>query len=92
MLVLRPLVLTVWADALDDEGDGVGTVPLGQMQWRHLEHLHTVGVLAPLAVEVYMLILTETDAVASAELIVAHASPVLKGVDDVMCQKECQHP
>ena len=85
-------VLTVGADALDDEGYGVGAVPFGQAQRRYLEHLHTVGVLAPLAVEVYVLILAETDAIASAELIVAYASPILKGVDDVVRQKERQHP
>lgn len=85
MLTLQPFVLAVGTDPLDDEGYGVGAVPLGQTKRRHLEHLHTVRLLASLAVEVYVLILTETDAFASAELIVAHASPVLKGVDDVMC-------
>ena len=84
MPILLPLVLAMGTDALDDEGDGMGAVSLGQTQRRHLEHLHAVGVLAPLAVEVYVLILAEADAVAGAELIVAHPTPVLKGVDDVM--------
>ena len=84
MLTLQPFVLAVGTDPLDDEGYGVGAVPLGQTKRRHLEHLHTVRLLASLAVEVYVLILAEADSIASAELIVAHTSPVLKGMDDVM--------